>query len=244
MKQESTSAEWDLFDRIYCISVKERTDRREKALGQFEQIGIAERVRFMLVERHPTNSEQGIYDSHIRCIRDGLETGARHMVIFEDDVVFERYDPSKLEAGAAFLKDQDDWAILFMGCLVKRSRPTDVPAVRRIDYRCLTHAYAINRPFALRVAEKPWRNIPFDVMLSRLNAPCFIVSPAFAFQSDAASDNVRRKALDRFRRWFGGLRRIQKANEFYHRNKAWVIALHLAGLALLLWIAAEVVARN
>ena len=244
MKQKSTSDGWDLFDRIYCISVKERTDRREEVLRQFGRVGIAEKVQFMLVDRHPTDSEQGIYESHIRCLRDGLEAGARHMVIFEDDVVFERYDPSRFEEGVAFLRNHPDWAILFLGCLVKRSRPAGVPAVRRVEYRCLTHAYAISQSFALNIAEKPWQNIPFDVMLSRLNAPYFVVNPTFAFQSDAASDNDRRKALDRFRRWFGGLRRIQKGNEWYHRNKAWVIALHVAGLGLLLWIVAEAVARN
>ena len=244
MKQESTSRGWDHFDRIYCISLRERTDRREEALRQFEYLGIAERVVFKLVDRHPMNSEQGIYESHLRCIQDGLDAGDRRMLIFEDDVVFEHYDPFRFEKSVDFLKDHPDWGILFLGCLVNRSRPTDVPAIRSIDYRCLTHAYAINHQFALQVAEKSWQNIPFDVMLSRLNGPYFAVNPTFAFQSDAASDNVRRKELDRFRRWFGGLRRIQKGNEWYHRNKAWVIALHVAGAAFLLWMVAEVVAGN
>jgi len=244
MKQKSNSHGWDLFDSIYCISVKQRTDRREEVLRQFDRLGIAKRVQFMLVERHPTNSEQGIYESHVKCLREGLSAGARHMVVFEDDVVFERYDPARFEEGIAFLRNHPDWAILFLGCLVKRSRPTDVPAIRRVEYRCLTHAYAISQSFALNVIEKPWQDIPYDDMLSRLNAPYFVVNPTFAFQSGAVSDNDRRKTLDRFRRWFGGLRRIQKGNEWYHRNKAWVIALHVAGLGLLLWIVVEAVARN
>ena len=243
MKQEALANGWDFFDRIYCITLKERTDRREKVLRQFDTLGIAGRVQFMIAGRHPTDSEQGIYESHIACLRDAIETGARRMVIFEDDVVFERYDSDRFDEGIAFLRTHSDWAILFLGCLVKRSRPTDVPMIRQIKYRCLTHAYAINQPCARRVVEKPWQKIPYDVMLSRLNETetAFAICPTFAFQSDAASDNDRRRALDRFRRMCGGLRRIQKVNEWYHRNTVWVIVLHGAGLALLAWIVAEVI---
>ena len=57
----------------------------------------------------------------------------------------------------------------------------------------------------------------------------------------ALGNRFLRRALDRFRRMCGGLRRIQKVNEWYHRNTVWVIVLHGAGLALLAWIVAEVI---
>jgi hypothetical protein len=60
--------------------------------------------------------------------------------------------------------------------------------------------------------------------------------PSFAFQSNAASDNYRLRRLDRFRRWCGGLRRIQKLNEFWHRHRTLLLMLHIVGLAILLWL--------
>lgn len=192
----------------------------------------------MVVERHPTDSEQGIYESHMRCIREGLVAGARHMLIFEDDVVFERFGAPSFNQSIAFLKQHPDWTLLFLGCLAKRSRATESAAIREIDYSCLAHAYAINRPCALQVVEKPWRNIAFDVMLRGLNDTFYAVSPMIAFQNDATTDNDRHRLLDRIRRWCGGLRRIQKINEWYHQHRWLVVALHLGllGLAFLIWI--------
>jgi hypothetical protein len=60
-----------------------------------------------------------------------------------------------------------------------------------------------------------------------------------AFQSDSPSDNEKHPRLERLRTWFGGLRRIQRVNEFYHRHRRLLLVLHmvalLAMLALVVW---------
>lgn len=238
MNRDNGVAGWTYFDRIYCISLRHRTDRRSQAHRQFTRLGIASRVDYMLVDRHPTDSEQGIYESHLRCLRQGLEAGARRMLIFEDDVTFDGFDPRAFKQAVAFLERHPEWMLLFLGCLVKGSRATESAAIRAIDYRCLAHAYAIHGPCARQVVEKPWRNLPFDVMLRGLDATSYAVCPMFAFQNDAATDNDRHRFLDRIRRCCGGLRRIQKVNEWYHRHRWLVVALHVAvlGLAFLVWL--------
>jgi GR25 family glycosyltransferase involved in LPS biosynthesis len=236
MNQDPATDVWSFFDRIYCISLKQRPDRRAQAAAQFARVGLADRVTYMTVARHSTDREQGIYASHIACIRKGLADGARHILIFEDDVMFERFSPARLDAALAFLGRQPDWQILFLGCLVKRSRATETAAVRKVAYRCLAHAYVLHRSCAERLVQKPWSGIPFDVMLSGLKDGLFACYPSFAFQSNAASDNLRLRGLDKFRRCCGGLRRIQKFNEWHHRHKAVLVALHLAGLGVLLWV--------
>ena len=124
---------WSFFDRIYCISLKERPDRRAQAAAQFARVGLADRVIYMTVERHPTDCEQGIYESHMACIRQGLADGARRLLIFEDDVIFKRFRPARLTAAVDFLNRHPDWQILFLGCLVKKSRGTETPAVRKVS---------------------------------------------------------------------------------------------------------------
>lgn len=227
---------WSFFDRIYCITLKERPDRRAQSAAQFARVGLADRVTYMSVSRHPTDCEQGIYESHMACIRRGLAEGARHILVFEDDVVFERFYPARLEAALSFLRRQPDWRILFLGCLVKKSFATESPAVRKVVYRCLAHAYGLHRSCAQRLVRIPWTGIPFDVVLSDFKDGLFACYPSFAFQSDAASDNLRLRWLDRLRRWCGGLRRIQKLNEWYHCHRAVLVAAHLAGLGVLLWM--------
>ena len=48
-----------------------------------------------------------------------------------------------------------------------------------------------------------------------------------AFQSDSRSDNDNHPRLERLRLTFGGLRRIQRLNEIYHRHRRLFLALHL-----------------
>ena len=64
----------------------------------------------------------------------------------------------------------------------------------------------------------------------------YAVYPAFAFQSSSRSDNLRYLKLDRFRRMCGGLRRLQKINEWYHRRRPFVIGCHILFVILLIWM--------
>jgi hypothetical protein len=76
MTGESTVS-WAYFDKIYCISLDERPDRREEAKTQFESVGLLERVEFVIVRKHPFDCEQGIFESHLLCMKKGLSAGAR-----------------------------------------------------------------------------------------------------------------------------------------------------------------------
>lgn len=228
---------WDFFDRGYCISLKERTDRRRQAERQFKAVGLSGRVEFVLVDRHLQNSEQGIYQSHLTCIEKGLSSGADNILIFEDDVVFQRFSAERLNKCTAFLAAHPDWKAFFWGCLVRRSRKTEYPSIRSVTYRSLAHAYAVNRPFAEVLAAKPWQGVAYDAMLSRHAGGFFAIYPSVAFQSGSPSDNARHRRLDRFRRWCGGLARIQKANEWCHRYSRWLWVFHVIGLAALLILA-------
>ena len=85
---------WDFFDRIYCISLEEREDRRQAVAASFAKVGLSGKVEFVLVKPHPSNVEQGMYESHMTCLHKGLEDGAKSIVVFEDDVIFDRFDAS------------------------------------------------------------------------------------------------------------------------------------------------------
>ncbi|MFH0727351.1 MAG: glycosyltransferase family 25 protein [Pseudomonadota bacterium] len=222
------AASWDNIDNIYCISVAERTDRQAEAGVQFVRVGLSARVEFVMVKKHPTDCEQGIYESHLLCMKKGLKAGADRILIFEDDVVFERFDAETLVDGIEFLCRNHPWHMLFLGCMVRGSRPTAHPSVRKIKYRSLTQAYVIHRRFAEVLLRHPWRNIPYDDFLKSLrDDETYVVYPSIAFQSDSRSDNERYLPLDRFRRLCGGLKTLQKRNEFYHRHRPLIIGAHV-----------------
>lgn len=228
---------WGYFAKIYCISLYERVDRREQAKAQFRAVGLADKVEFVVVKKHPVDCEQGIYESHILCMEKGIRAHADTIVIFEDDIVFDRFNPDTLEKCIDFLATNTAWKIMFLGCMVKKSAKTANRSVLKVRFRSLAHAYVLTREFAETIVKIPWKKIPFDDMLRDIqDNQVYAVYPSFAFQSNSRSDNQRYLPLDRFRRLCGGFRRLQKMNEFYHYNKTLIIGAHILLVLLLLVI--------
>ena len=234
MKTKTLTKYWDYFDKIYCISLNEREDRRAAAKIQFSNVGLLDKVEFVIVKKHPHNCEQGIFESHMTCIKKGIQANANNIVIFEDDILFERFNPTSLKNCIDFLSTNPHWNILFFGCLVSGSERTENKSVLKIKYSTLAHAYVLNRRFAQSLIKIPWQEIAYDDMLRDFNNGFYAIYPSFSFQSSDRSDNERYLRLDKFRRLCGGLWRIQKLNEFYHRHRFLVIALHIIVVFLII----------
>ncbi len=232
-----SQAAWDPIDHIYCISLTHRKDRQAHAREQFTRVGIGNRVEFVLVNRHPTDCEQGIFESHQLCMKKGLDSGAEHILIFEDDIVFDKITPDIMTHCTTFLQTQTAWHILFLGCMVRGSRKTAFPSILKVRFRSLSHSYVIHRRLAKVIVQQKWQQVPYDDYLRDLNDDRFFaLYPSIAFQSDSSSDNERYLPLDRFRRLCGGLKKIQRRNEFYHRHRMVVIGAHALLLILLFWV--------
>lgn len=226
---------WDYFDRIYCISLEDRKDRRQAAAAAFANVGLTGKVEFVLVKPHPSNIEQGMYESHMTCLRKGLEANAKSIVVFEDDIIFDRFDEELFHQCIRFLQENPNWKVLLLGALIHSSRKTSNPFIQKVRYQSLAHAYALNRPYAETLAYQPWQGIVIDTLFRPLNNDIYAVYPMFAFQNDFISDNDQKyRGLERFRRFLGGLKRIQTANEFYQRHKFGVIAAHIVFVLFLL----------
>jgi hypothetical protein len=235
--EKPLAAVWQQIDRIFCISLADRRDRQASARQAFSRAGLDGLVTFYLARRHPHDCEQGIFESHQACLKMGLDAGARTMLVFEDDVVFGRLDACRLEAGIRGFMDHPGWPIMHLGCLAAGSRATHIPAVRRIRYRCLTHACLIRRDLARRIVDTPYAGIPYDGLLRCITDAHVALYPSVAFQSNSPSDNRKHRFLDRVRRLFGGLRIIQMVNEHYLRFRPAVIVVHLlAAGAAIAWL--------
>ncbi len=224
---------WDFFDKIYCISVEQRNDRRKIARQQFARAGLLERVEFIHVRKHPDNPEQGIYASHLFCMRKGLDAGASTILIFEDDILFADFSATALERCCAALATQPHWNALFLGCMIQGLRKTKVHSLVQIRYQCLTHGYAVKAEFARHLVTIPWQGIPYDGLLKLENRHFFALYPMPAFQSNSPTDN-RTVRIDKFRRRLGGLQRLQRFNIFFYRYKTAIITGHIMAAIMLL----------
>jgi GR25 family glycosyltransferase involved in LPS biosynthesis len=214
------------FDKIYCISIDTRRDRREDAKKQFANIGLLNRVEFVIVKKHPENREEGIFQSHMICINKGLQAGGKHILIFEDDILIKKFQPQSLLSAIDFLQKIPSWNSFLLGAISSKITATDEQSVVKLQYRSLAHAYALNRPFAEHLTRRSWDGTPFDELLRQECKDYYALSPMIAFQSDTSTDN-QRILLDRVRRLLGGLPFIQRANEFFQRYKRVIVYSHL-----------------
>lgn len=240
MSQEAINAlaYWRYFDRVYCICLAQRPDRIREARQQFAQVGLGDLVEMVQVEKHPTNSEHGIYHSHQLCLNRGLEAGAKSILIFEDDVIFERFSASVLGNAVAFMKTHQEWKMMCLGCFVSSSQPTQNPAVLHVRYKCTTHAYAVNDTFARELLAFTWDGQAYDDLIRDLaEKQTYAIWPSFAFQSNSITSNDKLIKLDRVRRMLGGMRRLQKFNEWLHRRMGLLIVIHVALIVILIaWV--------
>ena len=217
---------WRAFDKIYCISLANRPDRYEHAREQFARVGLLDLVEFIIVDKHPTDSECGIYESHLACLRAGLAAGAQKIAVFEDDIVFTRFSPERLRRAVRFMESGTDWAAFFFGCFVNSARKTSFRSVIKIKYRCMAHGYAVTREFATRLVETEFQGVSYDDFLRSIAGDQFYaLYPACAYQSDSPTDNDKLFHVDRARRMAGGLRRLQHFNELVNH---WLIPIIIA----------------
>jgi hypothetical protein len=225
---QSSKTGWDFIDKIYCISLEHRLDRQQQAREQFARVGLADRVAFVIGKKHPTNAELGNFIAHMNCLNAGLAAGAQRIAVFEDDIQFERFSELQLNRAAEFMRSGEPWNALFFGCFVRSSRRTKYPSVLKIKFKTTTHAYVFSRAFAEKLVQIPWPGRCLDDLLCSLNDPrMYAVYPAFAFQSDSPTDNDKQIAIDRLRRALGGIRRLQKVNEFFSVNLWRLVVVHV-----------------
>ena len=225
------------FDKIFCISVDSRIDRQETAKLVFEELGILQRVEFVLVQKHPSNPEEGIFESHLQCLSRGVEEGGEHILIFEDDIAVAHFQEERSTEAIRQLRQLENWDAFFLGAISSGSRKTASKYLAKIDYRCLTHGYALNRPFAQKIIKEQWEGVAYDGFLKKHCSNSFAPVPMIAFQSTSISDN-KTIFLDKMRRFFGGLQFLQRSNELLQRYKLPIIIVHLLVLmaAFLLFI--------
>lgn len=220
------------FDKIFCISIKERVDRQKTAREAFATLGISDRVEFLLVEKHPTNPEEGIFCSHLLCLSRGLQEGAEHILIFEDDVSIAHFQEQRMTAAINGLQEVR-WDCFFLGAIFGNRQTSASPHLDRIDYRCLTHGYAVNRPFAEKISQEQFQGVAYDGFLKQRCRRSYAPVPMIAFQNSSLSDN-KTVYIDKVRRFFGGLQFLQKVNEGLQRHKISIVIGH--GVVILLFL--------
>lgn len=151
-------------DAIYCVSLRERGDRREALLREFAPLGMP--IEFVLAERDPEDPERGCYQSHQRCATLALEREQSRVLILEDDATLAIADPAQLRRINRFLRLRRP-DLFYLGGILGRMWRIPFPGVVRCRLSGC-HAYILSARGCRRLAQAPWAGRPLDSVVPKL----------------------------------------------------------------------------
>lgn len=204
---------FDNFDRIYCVNLKERTDRWQECLDNFEKLGITNYSRLDAVKVnaniHPKRRGQiGCALSYALCINKSLNDDLKSVIILEDDFEFvlEKEDLYK-KINSALDELPEDWDSLYFGGTIGNfygKEPIEKYSDNLFKLNCAhtTHSIAFSNK-GLRKIMQHFNNNPewhqnlienyeaIDIFLARdflPNSNSFIFSDLLCYQRVSESD--------------------------------------------------------
>lgn len=150
-------------DAVYCISLKERIDRRElfkRTVGDL----LNNRVIFKIVKK-AEDPVRGCYESHQAIAKEALANGLQRVLIFEDDVM-----PYELKAAPIFFINRfirtRRFEALHLGYSMGKTWLTWFPFIARGRVVAL-HAYILSREGCQILANTPYSGVPVDIVFKK-----------------------------------------------------------------------------
>jgi glycosyl transferase family 25 len=168
--------------KAYCISLRDRVDRRKIVSRQFTDANID--VEFFLVDPDVGNPERGCFNSHQLVARHAKSIGENFIMIFEDDVVFDRkLSRRDFENIDWLIENQGGWDIIYLGGLLGEVWPTNRLGLVRCSLMC-AHAYILSGNGINKILSAEYSGMPVDVFYA-IEFKAFSLFPLVASQLSA-----------------------------------------------------------
>lgn len=190
------------FEKVYCISLERREDRRNKIKNhldsldiKFEFFNAVDGKNLKDIPRGINPGEMGCILSHLEIYKKSLSENIGDYLIIEDDCEFDTDVNIKLDL---YYKEVPvDWNLLYFGGNHNGNPPVMVSNnVHRLYKTYTTHCYAVRKEFTSKLIdeiENKIKNVKqIDVELSDIQNkyPCYGFIPHIAWQYDGFSDIV------------------------------------------------------
>lgn len=152
---------FDQFAQIRIINLPERTDRKTAALRELAGIGITHlgpNISFYAAKRPPSGQGRenasrpnGALISHREAIREALASGAKSLLILEDDIFFRRRKDAEIDAILAAMRSAP-FDVIYFGYLKPGEDELDGEPLAAFDGRVIGgHFCGMNRAFMERI---------------------------------------------------------------------------------------------
>lgn len=183
------------IDGVFCISLRERTDRRELLRSEFEGSGL--NIEFLVVDRDNESPERGCFDSHMRCAKLALDRNYRRVLILEDDATLVSFEANQIQQINGFLNRRDP-QLFYLGANLGKVWLTWNRGVARVRAKG-THAYILSEKGCQHLLSyAPYSNTAIDKILSK-HFKAYMAFPMLSQQQPeevVASDVLAARSTD------------------------------------------------
>ena len=142
------------INKIYCISLEKRKDRREYLETQFEKLD--HEVNFHIVKKN-SDPIRGCLESHIECIKEAKELEYENILMLEDDILINEKVVEDIEK----VYIPEDFDMFYLGYHINNGFKFGKNILKLLSAQT-THAYIINKrvfDFILNNIENDWSTI-------------------------------------------------------------------------------------
>lgn len=193
MRAEGSSMTRFDIDAVLCISLEDRTDRRELLEKSFQALNHD--IEYVLIQRDSEDPERGCYQSHLKCAQLALERGYQRVLILEDDATFLPPSPRQLKWINRFLRWRNP-QLFHLGGILGRMWLIPFPFVVRARMTG-AHAYILSHKACQRLVKTSYQGIAIDSLFCRFFR-AYSTFPMIAYQqpeAKASSDIMAHRAL-------------------------------------------------
>jgi hypothetical protein len=195
-------------DRVFCISLGERKDRRE-LFRQTVSRNISNPIEFFIAQRCD-DPVRGCYESHQALAKMLLAEGWQRILVFEDDAKPYTLRATQVRWVNRFVRN-NAFQALHLGYSMGRTWLTWFPFIARGEVVAL-HAYIISREGCQVLAGTPYSGTPVDVLFKQqIKQHC--VFPML-FRQHAATQtgsDIQTVAINEDEWWEGNWRKHQRS---------------------------------
>jgi len=190
------------FDKIYCINLERRPDRRIKAENHFKSLGIE--VDFFNaidgnslsnIPRGLNKGEIGCILSHIEIYKDSINKGIGNYLILEDDCEFDLDIDLKFKEYEKQIPN--DWNLLYLGGNHNGISLNKVSEnVHKLHKTYTTHCYGVRSGFSEILLKEinpnkiDIKQVDVELFDIQNKYQCYGITPHIAWQYDGFSDIV------------------------------------------------------
>jgi len=212
------------FDKIFVINLNEATERWRIFLQELKNIGVSEEEvsRFEAIDGRSIpqkgtlkNGELGCHLSHLKVLETAQRENHERILIFEDDVEF---DKNFVKLFPKYMKElPGEWDLLYFGGNhTEEPLPLSKNIMRVINTKC-AHAYAVNqRMYQSLIDGLTTCDVMVDLYYAQIqkNYNCYIFYPHIAWQHPGKSyirqEHVNYESIRKYRTPF-------KFSDFFQR---------------------------